>query len=96
MTYDEERNFVVDGFPSLELANEFARRWTRDSLEKLRGTSESKDELRRMWHMFGEDASVLGGEPRYAGSHDLDYFIEHPATPEECDWLEVKRLAGRA
>lgn len=96
MSYDEEKNFVVVGFPTVELANEFARRWTRDSLEELRGTSATPDELRRMWHTFGEDASVLESEPRYAGSHDLDYFIEYPATPEERDWQEIKRLAGLA
>jgi hypothetical protein len=45
--------------------------------------------------MFGEDASVLGGEPpHYAGSHELDYFLDHPATAEERDWQAIKRLAG--
>jgi hypothetical protein len=49
-----------------------------------------------MWFTFGEDASVLGGEPHYAGSHELDFFIDHPADAAERDWQEIKRLAGLA
>jgi hypothetical protein len=94
MSYDEEKNFVVEGFPTVELANEFARRWVRDSVEELRGVNQTKEEVRHLWYIFGEDASVLGGEPHYAGSHELDYFIEHPATREERDWQAIKRLAG--
>ena len=94
MSYDAEKDFVVEGFPTVELANEFARRWVRDSVEELRGSHQTDEEVRRMWHAFGEDASVIGGEPHYAGSHELDYFIAHPATAEERDWRAIKRLAG--
>ncbi len=91
---DPEEDYVVRGFPTFELAREFARRWVRDSVEEQRRPGQSKEELRRMWHTFGEDASVIQGEPHYAGSHELDFFIEHPATAEERDWQAVKRLAG--
>ena len=94
MSYDKEKDFVVEGFPTVELANEFARRRVRDSVEELRTSNQTKDELRRLWHMFGEDAAVLSDEPHYAGSHELDYFIEHPATAEERDWQAIKRVAG--
>ena len=96
MTYDSEKDFVISGFPTVELANEFARRWVRDSVEELRAAGQTREELRRMWHAFGEDASVLGGEPHYAGSHELDFFIDHPADAAERDWQEVKRLAALA
>ena len=92
--HDPEADYVVDGFPTYELAKEFARRWVRDSVEEQREPGQSKEDLRRMWHTFGEDASVMRGEPHYAGSHELDFFIEHPARPEERDWRAVKRLAG--
>ena len=92
--HDPEEDYVVSGFPTFELAREFARRWVRDSVEEQRQPGQSKEGLRRMWHTFGEDASVLGDEPHYAGSHELDYFVEHPATSEERDWQAVKRLAG--
>ncbi|HEY0098686.1 MAG TPA: hypothetical protein VGB76_06995 [Pyrinomonadaceae bacterium] len=94
MSYDEAKNFVMEGFPTVELANEFARRWVRDSVEELRGLNRTREEVRRLWHTFGEDASVLGGQPHYAGSHELDYFIEHPATATERDWRAIQRLAG--
>ena len=92
--HDPSEDYVVGGFPTFELAKEFARRWVRDSVEEHRKPGQSSEDLRRMWHIFGEDASVLGGEPHYAGSHELDYFIEHPASPEERDWRAVEKLAG--
>lgn len=96
MTYDSEKDSVVSGFPTVELAKEFARRWVRDSVEGQRTANQTREELRRLWHLFGEDASVVGGEPHYAGSHELDFFIDHPANAAERDWQEVKRLAGLA
>ena len=92
--HDPEEDYLVGGFPTFELAKEFARRWVRDSVEEQRQPGQSKEELRRRWFIFGEDASVLGGEPRYVGSHELDFFIEHPARPEERDWQAVRKLAG--
>ena len=92
--YEPEADYVVGIFPTFELAKEFARRWVRDSVEELRAPGQSAEELRRRWFTFGEDASVLRGEPHYAGSHELDYFIAHTATPEERDWQAVKKLAG--
>ena len=92
--YDPQEDYVIDGFPTFELAKEFARRWVRDSVEEQRRPGQSKEDLRKMWLTFGEDASVLQGEPHCAGSHELDYFIEHLASPEERDWRAVRRLAG--
>lgn len=94
--YDPEEDYVIGGFPTEGLAKEFARRWVRDSVEEQRKPGQTKEELRDLWYTFGEDASVLGSEPHYAGSHELDYFIEHPATPEERDWMAIKRRAGLA
>ena len=84
---------LVGPFPTFELAREFARRRVRDSVEELRQPGQSAQELRRLWHLFGEDASVIHGDPHYAGSHELDFFIEHPATPDERDWQAIKRQA---
>jgi hypothetical protein len=92
--YDPEEDYVIDGFPTFELAKEFARRWVWDSVEELRKPGQSREELRSMWYTFGEDASVLQGEPHYRGSSELDFFIEHPATPEERDWQTIRKLAG--
>ena len=92
--YDPAEDYVIGGFPTFELAKEFARRWVRDSVEELRQPGQSEDELRKLWYTFGEDASVLRGEPHYAGSHELDYFVAHPATRDERDWQAIKTLAG--
>ena len=90
--YDSESNFSIKGFPTLELAKEFARRWTRDSLEELRKPGQTKEELRKQWFTFGEDAMVVGGD--YSGYSELDFFIDHPATKEERDWQSIEKAAG--
>jgi hypothetical protein len=89
---DPEGEWQVPGFPTLELAREFARRWVRDSVEELRSAGQTREELRRLWHSFGDDALVLGGN--YAGYSELDFFIDHPASSEERDWAAIKKQAG--
>lgn len=85
---DEETGYSIRGFPSLETAREFARRFVRDSLEELRAPNQTRDELRRLWFLFGEDASVEG--TGHGGSSELDFFIDNPATPEERDWVALR------
>ncbi|MFQ5903418.1 MAG: hypothetical protein ACE5JO_06990 [Candidatus Binatia bacterium] len=87
---DPEHEGAYDGFPTLELAREFARRWVRDSVEGLRKPDQTKEELRKAWWVFGEDAFTEG----YKGSDELDYFIDHPATAEERDWESILNQAG--
>jgi len=86
--YDPDEDTSILGFPTVDLATEYARRRTRDSLEELRGSAQSKEELRKQWYSFGEDCMVLGGE--YKGAAEIDYFIEHPATEDERDWKEIE------
>ena len=76
--YDAESESRVGGFESFEAARAYARDFVRRSVEDLRAPNQSAEELRRLWHTFGEDAVVVGGEGRYAGSHDLDEFIGRP------------------
>lgn len=86
--YQGDDDYTIDGFPTLELAREFARRWVRDSVEELRKTSQTNEEVRSSWLTFGEDAVVVG--QGYAGSFELDFFLEHPATKEERDWHAIR------
>ncbi len=87
---DPENERDYEGFPTPELAREFARRWVRDSVEELRTPEQAAGELRTLWFVFGEDALTDG----YKGSDDLVYFIEHPATRRERDWVAVLKNAG--
>jgi len=89
---DPEHELLIDGFPSLALAIEYARRRVWDSVEECRGPDCSKDELRRRWVTFGEDAIVVGGN--YAGSHEIEFFVDNPATPEQRDWPAIARISG--
>jgi hypothetical protein len=78
--YDKEDDYSVGGFQTFEEAKAYARQIVRRSVEELRAPNQSAADLRRLWHMFGEDAVVVGGEESYAGSRELDYLIEHPET----------------
>ena len=89
--YDSHEDISVLGFPTLALAVEYARRRTRDSLEEMRGSARTKEELRKQWSLFGEDCIVLQGD--YKGSSEIDDFLDHPAMEEERDWKGIEKLA---
>ncbi len=80
---------LVAGFPSFDVARDYARRRMRDSVEELRTGSQSAEELRLLWLVFGEDSLVVGADPLdvYCGYADLDRFIDTPASAAERDWL---------
>jgi hypothetical protein len=82
---DEEGEMTVSGFPTREEAIDYARRRVRASVEELRKPDQSAEELKRLWFLFGEDA-LVPGDPAYHAANDLDFFLRHPATREECDW----------
>ena len=90
--YDPDEDISVWGFPTLELATEYAKRRTRDSLEELRSSAQSQEELRKQWYTFGEDCLVIGGA--YKGAAEGDYFFKHPATSEERDWQAIEKLVS--
>ena len=71
--FDPDEDYLVEGFPTLALAKEYSRRIVRTSIEHHRKSDQTKDELRQLWHLFGENASVMG-DP-YRGSDELDFFI---------------------
>jgi hypothetical protein len=91
----------VKGFLSLDEANEFARRYVRDSIERCRAPGLSSREVVEAWFVFGEDAEVLEaaadaavGAAEALGSDsggwssegEVAFFAEEPAMEEERDW----------
>jgi hypothetical protein len=91
----------VKGFPSLDEANEFARRYVRDSVERCRAPGLSPREVVEAWFVFGEDAEVLeavadaavgAAEPLdsdsggWSSEGEVAFFAEEPAMVEERDW----------
>ena len=85
---DPEHEYEINGFSSLDHAQEYARRRVRDSLEDFRDQGKSDDEIGGDGYQFGEDAVVIGGN--YAGASELEFFIQHPATTEERDWQSIE------
>ena len=77
----------IGGFPTLMHANEFARRYVRDSVEHARGPAMTAKEVLETWFAFGEDVEVVGAAD--AGWHsgtELGDFVDRPASAEERDW----------
>lgn len=79
---DGER--IVSGFADVGSARAYAQARVRASIEELRQPGMAASELRTLWHMYGEDCTVLGGG--FRGYDMLDRYIAEPATPGECDW----------
>ncbi len=81
-------DLLVKGFPDQEAAKEYARRRVRDSIEELRSQGTSTTKLRKLWLIYGEDASVVKGN--YKASSELDAFLRRPAGPQERDWRSLE------
>jgi hypothetical protein len=86
-TGEDDDSRVIDGFASLEAARDYAEARTRASVEELRKPGQSEEELRTLWHIYGEDCLVLGGG--YSGRESLDYYITWPAKPSQIDWAAL-------
>lgn len=82
---DGER--LVKGFRDLETARAYAEARVRSSVEELRKPDVSREQLSRLWHIYGEDCSVLGDS--YRGVDRLPDYIGTPATPEQCEWVHL-------
>jgi hypothetical protein len=84
-----EDNIVeeIKGFPTLMQANEFARRYVRDSVERCRAPGLSSREVLDAWFAFGEDAEVLeSGEAGWRSATELHDFADRPSNAEDRDW----------
>ena len=84
---EDGNEWWMHGFPTLELATEFARRWVRNCVEEARRDLDAP----LAWRQVGENALVPG---HYDAGEDAPFFAAHPATAEEVDWQAIKRAAG--
>jgi len=79
---------VVRGFPTRELAVEYARRRTWSSVEEMRKPGLSREQVRDRWLALGEDCRVIGPEGVvYVARSELDTFLDHSPPPERRDWV---------
>ena len=83
-TGEPDGEHMVSGFGTLDAATSYAIARVRASVEELRNPQITATELSQLWHLYGEDCSVLNANVR--GSDLLDEFIATPATSAECDW----------
>ena len=84
----------VRGFATLEHANEFARRYVRDSLERCRARGMTAEQVIDAWFAFGEDAEVPGG---WSSGADIRGFADSPPRDREArNWrvLDPRRDDG--
>ena len=89
--FDPEHDMVIEGFPTVDLAIEYARCIVRSSIEHHRKPKQTKEELKKLWHLFGENASVLGH--KYRGSDELDFFINNPVKDDKLDCKKIREKA---
>jgi len=87
---------LVRGFTSLAHANEFARRYVRDSVERCRVPRASTAEVTAAWFAFGEDAVVEGApEGAWVSGNDLPSFAAaSPRDRAALNWriIDPRRL----
>ena len=76
-TGEPDGELMVRGFETLDAATSYAIARVRASVEELRKPGIAAAELRQLWHIYGEDCSVLNADVR--GSDLLDDFIATPA-----------------
>ncbi|MDE2007191.1 MAG: hypothetical protein KGI51_11535 [Rhodospirillales bacterium] len=77
----------IAGFATLMHANEFARRYMRDSLERCRAPGADTRQVLEAWAAWGEDAEVAdAGEAGWRSGPELGDFADRPASAEERDW----------
>jgi hypothetical protein len=84
-----EDNMVeeVKGFATLMHANEYAKRYVRDSIERCRTPRADAATVITMWRSFGEDAFALdGGEGTWRAEAFLHEFAAARASDDERNW----------
>ncbi len=90
--HDPDHETVVVGFPTRELAIEYARRRTWSSVDQMREQNLSREQVRNRWLALGEDCRVVGAEGVvYMARAELEAFLEHPLPPERRDWVSLYR-----
>ena len=88
-SHEPDHETVVVGFPTKELAVEYARRRVWSSVEEMKAPGRSPEQVRERWLAFGEDCRVVGpgGEVVYLARSELETFIARPIPPERRDWV---------
>jgi hypothetical protein len=77
----------VAGFPTLMQANEFARRYVRDSIERCRAPGAKGQPVLDLWLAFGEDAYVVdAGDDTWRSGTELADFAARRGRAEDRDW----------
>jgi hypothetical protein len=88
---EPDGEFLIEGFPSRELAREYVSRRVRDSIEELRTSDQSEEEIRMLWNLYGESARVAGGD----GYQDqIGSWLREVATGEQRDWQATLVKSG--
>ncbi|MDE2515411.1 MAG: hypothetical protein KGL12_05255 [Rhodospirillales bacterium] len=95
---DDEDSVIeeVAGFATLMQANDFARRYVRDQIERCRAPGLDADAVLAAWRAFGEDAEIVdAGDAAWHSAADVAGFAAGPrARAEERNWraLDPRRI----
>lgn len=87
----------VGPFDTLDVANLFAQRYVRDSVERCRAQGMDARAVLDAWQAYGEDAIVPDTEEGWQSAPELEAFAAARAAPEDRDWRSLDpRLHGPA
>ena len=77
----------IGGCPTLMQANEFIRRYVRDSIEICRPRGMTGREVIDAWFAFGEDAEVIdAGDDGWKSGPHIAVFADQPADRHDRNW----------
>ncbi len=83
---------IIAGFPTRELAIEYARRRTWSSIDEMREPNLSVEHIHNRWLTLGEDCRVIGPEGVvYVARSELETFLSHPLPSELESWTKLYR-----
>ena len=79
---------TVRGFSTIAHANEFARRYVRDSVDRCRTAGMDAEAVLEAWFAFGEDAEVVGGgDQAWRSATELhDFAARRAEDAEDRNW----------
>ena len=77
------------GFADFEEARDYARRRTRDSIERLRSEGLQGNDLRAAYLDRGTYCVVEGGAEHYHSVSELDEFFAAAATKQQRNWAPM-------
>lgn len=88
MSHNPEDKILIEGFPNIEAARLYARRYTWATVEEMKSVEGQNPET--AFSIYGETAQVL--EDAYTANSELNFFFSETPSREDIDWKALEHL----